>query len=100
MPPCHLCSSKSETELETEERKVKLIMNHIPEKIAAVILSGALLAGGVAVVSNVHASEPSAAKGKSISLIVDDRPLPNDLKVMECQTIPFSASFLAVSSAR
>ena len=56
-------------------------MNHIPEKIAAVILSGALLAGGVAVVSNVHASEPSAAKGKSISLIVDDRPLPNDLKV-------------------
>jgi serine protease Do len=55
-------------------------MKHIPEKIAAVIVSGALLAGGIAVVSTVHASEQSASKAKSISLIVDDRPLPTDLK--------------------
>jgi serine protease Do len=58
-----------------------MIMKHIPEKIAAVIVSGALLAGGVAVISTVHASEPSSAKTKSISLVVDDRPLPSDLKV-------------------
>jgi serine protease Do len=81
MPPCQFYLSKSETKLESEERKKKLIMKYIPEKIAAVIVSGALLAGGVAVVSSVHASEQSAAKAKSISLIVDDRPLPNDLKV-------------------
>jgi serine protease Do len=56
-------------------------MKHVPEKIAAFILSGALLAGGVAVVSTVHASEQSASKAKSISLIVDDRPLPTDLKL-------------------
>jgi len=56
-------------------------MKHIPEKIAAVIVSGALLAGGIAVVNTVHASEPSSSKAKSISLIVDDRPLPTDLKL-------------------
>ncbi len=54
-------------------------MKHIPEKIAAVIVSGGLLAGGVAVVSTVHASEE--AKSKPISLIVDNRPLPADLKL-------------------
>src|ERR1022692_4034092 len=54
-------------------------MKHVPEKIAALIVSGALLAGGVAVVSTVHASEHSTAK--AISLIVDDRPLPTDLKL-------------------
>ncbi len=58
-----------------------MIMKHIPEKIAAVIVSGALLAGGVAVVSTVHASEQSSSKAKSISLVVDDRPLPTDLKL-------------------
>jgi serine protease Do len=56
-------------------------MKHLPEKIAAVIVSSALLAGGVAVVSTVHASEQSSAKSKPISLIVDDRPLPTDLKL-------------------
>jgi S1-C subfamily serine protease len=56
-------------------------MKHIPEKIAAAILSGALLAGGVAVVSTVRAGEQSPAKAKSISLVVDDRPLPADLKL-------------------
>src|SRR5208283_3510361 len=55
-------------------------MKQIPEKLAAAILSGALLAGGVAVVSTVHAGEQSSSKAKSISLIVDDRPLPTDLK--------------------
>src|SRR5476651_2130717 len=55
-------------------------MKHIPEKIVAVILSGALLAGGIAVVSTVHAGEQAASKTKPISLIVDDRPLPADLK--------------------
>jgi serine protease Do len=58
-----------------------MIMKHIPEKIAALIVSGALLAGGVAVVSTVHASEQSSSKTKSVSLIVDDRPLPADLKL-------------------
>ena len=56
-------------------------MKHIPEKIAAVIVSGALLAGGIAVVATVHAGEQSSAKAKAISLIVDDRPLPTDLKL-------------------
>jgi serine protease Do len=56
-------------------------MKHVPEKIAVFILSGALLAGGVAVVSTVHASEQSTSKAKSLSLIVDDRPLPSDLKL-------------------
>jgi serine protease Do len=56
-------------------------MKHIPEKIVAVILSSALLAGGVAVVNTVHAGEQSSSKTKPISLIVDDRPLPNDLKL-------------------
>jgi serine protease Do len=55
-------------------------MKHISEKIAAVIVSGALLAGGISVVSTVHASEQAASKSKAISLIVDDRPLPSDLK--------------------
>lgn len=55
-------------------------MKSIPDKIAAVIISGALLAGGAAVVSTVHAGEQSA-KNKSINLIVDDRPLPTDLKL-------------------
>src|SRR5271154_3221540 len=58
-----------------------MIMKHLPEKIAAVIVSGALLAGGVAVVSTVHAGEQASAKTKSINLIVDDRPLPDDLKL-------------------
>jgi serine protease Do len=58
-----------------------MIMKHIPEKIAAVIVSGALLAAGIAVVSTVHASEQSSSKAKSISLVVDDRPLPADLKL-------------------
>ncbi len=53
-------------------------MKHVPEKIAALIVSGALLAGGVAVVSTVRASEHSTSK--AVSLIVDDRPLPADLK--------------------
>jgi serine protease Do len=56
-------------------------MKNIPEKIAALIVSGGLLAGGIAVVSTVHASEQAASKTKSISLIVDDRPLPADLKL-------------------
>ncbi|MGD0811997.1 MAG: DegQ family serine endoprotease [Verrucomicrobiota bacterium] len=56
-------------------------MKHLPEKIAAAILSGALLAGGIAVVSTVRAGEQSPAKAKSISLVVDDRPLPTDLKL-------------------
>jgi serine protease Do len=58
-----------------------MIMKHLPEKIAAAILSGALLAGGIAVVSTVRAGEQSPAKAKSISLVVDDRPLPTDLKL-------------------
>ena len=53
-------------------------MKHVPEKIAAVIVSGALLAGGVAVVSTVRAGEQSSAKAKPISLVVDARPLPAD----------------------
>jgi hypothetical protein len=40
----------------------ELFMKHVPEKIAVFILSGALLAGGVAVVSTVHASEQSTSK--------------------------------------
>jgi len=56
-------------------------MKHLPEKIAAVIVSGALLAGGIAVVSTVRAGEQSSSKAKSISLVVDDRPLPTDLKL-------------------
>jgi serine protease Do len=79
MPPCQFCVSESETKLEIEQRIT--IMKHIPEKIAAVIVSGALLAGGVAVVNTVHASEQSSAKAKSINLIVDDHPLPDDLKL-------------------
>src|SRR5665213_652208 len=52
---------------------------YIPHKIAALLLSGVLLGGGVAVVSTVHASDHDA-KTKSINLIVDDRPLPTDVK--------------------
>jgi serine protease Do len=58
-----------------------MIMKHVPEKIAAVIVSGALLAGGVAVVSTVRAGEQSSAKAKAISLVVDARPLPADLRL-------------------
>jgi serine protease Do len=56
-------------------------MKHIPEKIAAAVLSGLLLAGGAAVVSTVHASEQSSSKAKTLNLLVDDRPLPTDLKL-------------------
>jgi serine protease Do len=56
-------------------------MKHLPEKIAAVFVSGALLAGGVAVVNTVHAGEQASSKTKSINLVVDDRPLPADLKL-------------------
>jgi serine protease Do len=56
-------------------------MKHIPEKVAALFASTALLAGGAAIVSNVRASEQSPSKSKPVSLIVDDRPLPNDLKL-------------------
>jgi serine protease Do len=58
-----------------------MIMKHLPEKIAALIVSGVLLASGVAVVSTVRASEQSSSKAKSINLVVDDRPLPADLKL-------------------
>jgi serine protease Do len=52
-------------------------MKNIPDKIAAFLACGALLAGGAIAVSTVHAGESS----KAISLIVDDRPLPADLKL-------------------
>jgi serine protease Do len=54
-------------------------MKYLNEKIAAAVLSGALLAGGAAVVSTVHAGEQT--KSKPVNLIVDNRPLPTDLKV-------------------
>ncbi len=48
--------------------------------IAALLLGAAFLAGSYAVVTNVHASDPPS-KAKSIGLVVDDRPLPPDVKL-------------------
>jgi len=56
-------------------------MKYLTEKIAAMALGGALVAGGISVVSTVHAGEDSTSKTKPIHLIVDDRPLPEDLKL-------------------
>jgi serine protease Do len=53
-------------------------MKYLPDKIAAVILGGAIVAGGAVVVTTVHAGE--SGKSKAINLVVDDRPLPTDLK--------------------
>src|SRR5271166_382807 len=53
---------------------------YLPSKLSAAFLAGALLAGGAAVVTSVHASD-EAAKTKSANLVVDDRPLPTDLKI-------------------
>jgi serine protease Do len=54
-------------------------MKYVPHKLAAFILGGMLMGGGLAVVSSVHASD-QAAKSKAINLVVDNRPLPTELK--------------------
>ncbi len=57
-----------------------MIMKHLPEKIAAVIVSGALLAGGVAVVNTVHAGEQSSARQNPSALSSMIARCRNDLK--------------------
>jgi serine protease Do len=48
--------------------------------MAALLLGGSVLAGTCAVVLTVHASD-QASKAKSLGLVVDNRPLANDVKI-------------------
>ncbi len=48
--------------------------------MAALLLGGTVLAGATALVLTVHASEQSS-KAKSLGLLVDNRPLANDVKI-------------------
>jgi len=48
--------------------------------MAALLLGGAILAGTSAVVITVHASD-QASKAKTLGLVVDNRPLANDVKI-------------------
>jgi serine protease Do len=52
---------------------------YVPQKLAVFLLGGMLMGGGAAIVSSVHASDQES-KAKPISLIVDNRPLPTDVK--------------------
>src|ERR1700678_3197486 len=54
--------------------------NYLSHKTAALLLGGALLTGGLAVVATVHAGGPEA-KAKNIGLVVDDRPLQESVKL-------------------
>jgi serine protease Do len=55
-------------------------LNGLSQKMAALLLGGAVLAGAGAVVLTVHASD-QASKAKSLGLVVDNRPLANDVKI-------------------
>jgi serine protease Do len=48
--------------------------------MAALLMGGSVLAGTCAVVLTVHASD-QAAKAKSIGLVIDNRPLANEVKI-------------------
>jgi serine protease Do len=54
--------------------------NYLSHKTAALLLGGALLTGGLAVVATVHAGGQEA-KAKNIGLVVDDRPLQESVKL-------------------
>lgn len=54
--------------------------NYLYKKLTALLLAGAVVAGGYAVVLTVHATDQQS-KAKSIGLIVDDRPLAHDVKL-------------------
>src|ERR1700733_14321905 len=55
-------------------------LNSLSQKMAALLLGGSVLAGTGAVVLTVHASD-QASKAKSLGLVVDNRPLANDVKL-------------------
>ncbi|HEY3862626.1 MAG TPA: Do family serine endopeptidase [Verrucomicrobiae bacterium] len=55
-------------------------LNCISQKFAALLLGGAVLAGTGAVVLTVRASD-QATKVKSLGLVVDNRPLDNNVKI-------------------
>src|SRR5580704_771050 len=55
-------------------------LNSMSQKMAALLMGGSILAGTCAVVLTVHASD-QASKAKSIGLVVDNRPLANDVKI-------------------
>src|SRR5271170_6773838 len=54
--------------------------NSLSQKTAALLLGGSILAATCAVVLTVHASD-QASKAKSLGLVVDNRPLANDVKI-------------------
>src|SRR5271166_5211311 len=55
-------------------------LNCLSHRMAALLLSGSLLAGAGAVVLTVHASD-QVSKAKSIGLVVDNRPLAPQVKI-------------------
>ncbi len=55
-------------------------LNYLSQRMAALLLSGSLLAGTCAVVLTVRASDQSS-KAKSIGLVVDNRPLTSEVKI-------------------
>jgi len=55
-------------------------LNYLSKKMAALLMGGSLLAGTCAVVLTVHASD-QVSKAKSIGLIVDNRPLEQNVKL-------------------
>jgi serine protease Do len=55
-------------------------LNYLSKKMAALLMGGSLLAGTCAVVLTVHASD-QVTKAKSIGLIVDNRPLEQNVKL-------------------
>src|SRR5580700_4429654 len=54
--------------------------NSLSQKMAALLLGGSVLAGTCAVVLTVHAGD-QASKVKNIGLVVDNKPLANDVKI-------------------
>src|SRR5580658_6294977 len=54
--------------------------NCLSQKMAALLLGGSIMAATCAVVLTVHASD-QGSKAKSLGLVVDNRPLANDVKI-------------------
>src|SRR5580658_9553191 len=54
--------------------------NCLSQKMAALLLGGSIMAATCAVVLTVHASDQSS-KAKTLGLVVDNRPLANDVKI-------------------
>jgi serine protease Do len=54
--------------------------NYLSNKLTALLMAGAVVAGSYAVVLTVHATDQQS-KAKSIGLVIDDRPLAHEVKL-------------------